>query len=48
MEKVGLERAADRDFDHPDLPADHAMRRHVVYAREREAWLASPIAALST
>ncbi len=47
MEKVGLVRDAARDFDHPDLPEDHPMRRHVVYSRERDDWLASPVARIA-
>jgi ribosomal-protein-alanine N-acetyltransferase len=29
MEKLGM--AADGDFDHPNLPEGHAMRRHFLY-----------------
>lgn len=47
MEKIGLVRAAELDFDHPDLPPDHPMRRHVVYAIDREDWLASPAGAIA-
>lgn len=31
MERVGMRRAADEDFDHPLLPAGHGLRRHVLY-----------------
>lgn len=47
MEKVGLLREAELDFDHPDLPPEHPMRRHVVYAVDRDTWLASPTGALT-
>jgi RimJ/RimL family protein N-acetyltransferase len=47
MEKIGLVRAAELDFDHPDLPPDHSMRRHVVYAIDRDDWLASPAGTLA-
>ncbi|HEY1927784.1 MAG TPA: GNAT family N-acetyltransferase [Caulobacteraceae bacterium] len=33
MERLGLERQAWRDFDHPRLSTDHPLSRHVVYAR---------------
>ncbi len=32
MERLGFERRAERDFDHPALAANHPLRRHVVYA----------------
>lgn len=31
MEKIGMQRAPDLDFDHPRIPAGHALQRHVVY-----------------
>ena len=31
MQRVGMVRAADQDFDHPALLADHPLRRHIVY-----------------
>jgi len=31
MEKLGLRRVMDGDFDHPDLPEGHPLRRHVHY-----------------
>jgi RimJ/RimL family protein N-acetyltransferase len=31
MEKLGMTRNADEDFDHPRMPAEHPMRRHVLY-----------------
>ncbi len=31
MEKIGMVRDADGDFDHPSLPEGHALRRHVLY-----------------
>ena len=47
MQKIGLVRDAASDFDHPDLEADHPLLRHIVYGIDREAWLASPVAAVS-
>lgn len=34
MQRLGFERAADRDFDHPRLTTDHPLSRHVVYRME--------------
>jgi RimJ/RimL family protein N-acetyltransferase len=31
MEKIGMSRDAAEDFDHPNLPEGHALRRHVLY-----------------
>jgi RimJ/RimL family protein N-acetyltransferase len=31
MEKLGMTRSADEDFDHPALPVGHPLRRHVLY-----------------
>lgn len=31
MKRIGMVRAAQRDFDHPRLAADHPLRAHVVY-----------------
>jgi len=33
MEKLGLTRNPADDFDHPNLPEGHALRRHVLYRR---------------
>jgi RimJ/RimL family protein N-acetyltransferase len=35
MQRIGMKRAADRDFEHPDLAADDPLRSHVVYVIER-------------
>ncbi len=32
MRRIGMTRAADRDFDHPAVPEGHRLRPHVVYA----------------
>jgi RimJ/RimL family protein N-acetyltransferase len=40
MEKLGMTHDPARDFDHPELPADSPMRRHVLYGLRRDAWLA--------
>lgn len=31
MEKIGMHRSADDDFDHPQLAVDDKLRRHVLY-----------------
>jgi RimJ/RimL family protein N-acetyltransferase len=31
MEKIGMTRNAPDDFDHPNLPKGHSLRRHVLY-----------------
>ena len=38
MEKIGLTHNPRDDFDHPNLPAGHPLRRHVLYRIRREAW----------
>lgn len=35
MEKIGMQRSAE-DFDHPALPPDSPLRRHVLYKIQRE------------
>jgi RimJ/RimL family protein N-acetyltransferase len=41
MRRLGFERRAGADFDHPHLASDHPLRPHVVYAVRAEAWRAS-------
>lgn len=36
MQKIGMRRDADGDFDHPHLPRRHRLRRHVLYRLTRE------------
>ena len=31
MERIGMNRTPDDDFDHPALPEGHPLRRHVLY-----------------
>jgi RimJ/RimL family protein N-acetyltransferase len=31
MERLGFERDANEDFDHPSIPDGHELRRHVLY-----------------
>ncbi len=39
MEKLGLVRRAQDDFDHPGVPPSWSGRRHVLYRITREQWL---------
>jgi RimJ/RimL family protein N-acetyltransferase len=38
MERIGMTHHPERDFDHPNLPAGHPLRRHVLYSITREEW----------
>ena len=38
MEKLGLRRAPERDFEHPYLPAGHPLRQHIVHMINRPLW----------
>jgi hypothetical protein len=31
MEKIGMTHHPEDDFNHPALPPDHPLRRHVLY-----------------
>jgi RimJ/RimL family protein N-acetyltransferase len=35
MEKIGMTHNASEDFDHPNLPEGHPLRRHVLYRLRR-------------
>jgi RimJ/RimL family protein N-acetyltransferase len=35
MEKLGMTRSPDDDFDHPLLPEGHPLRRHILYRLRR-------------
>jgi ribosomal-protein-alanine N-acetyltransferase len=41
MERLGMRRDPAEDFDHPDLPDGHALRRHVLYRLGAGAFSAS-------
>lgn len=41
MRKLGMSSASSDDFDHPNLPPGHPLRRHVLYRLKREDWLSS-------
>ena len=36
MERIGMARRAEEDFDHPNLPEGHPLCRHVLYRIGRE------------
>lgn len=38
MERLGMIRSAEEDFDNPRLPVDHPLRRHVLFCLSREAY----------
>jgi RimJ/RimL family protein N-acetyltransferase len=35
MERIGMTRAADEDFEHPSLPEGHPLRLHRLYRIHR-------------
>ena len=35
MERLGMTRCPDLDFDHPRVPDGHALKRHIVYLIDR-------------
>lgn len=37
MERLGMERDPEEDFDHPKLPAGHPLLRHVLYRLKRRS-----------
>ena len=38
MEKTGMTHNPADDFDHPNLPVGHRLRRHVLYRLSRKEW----------
>ena len=38
MERLGMQRRTTDDFDHPELPADSSLLRHVLYRLPRDRW----------
>lgn len=38
MERIGMHRDPEEDFDHPKLPEGHRLRRHVLYRIKRIEW----------
>jgi 3-dehydroquinate dehydratase/shikimate dehydrogenase len=44
MEKIGMTRRPEDDFDHPGVPASWPGRRHVLYRITREQWRSNALA----
>jgi RimJ/RimL family protein N-acetyltransferase len=42
MEKLGMTRDPAEDFDHPSLPPEHPLRRHVLYRLRAPSDMAAP------
>ena len=38
MERLGMSRVANGDFDHPNVREGHRLRRHMLYRLSRETW----------
>jgi 3-dehydroquinate dehydratase/shikimate dehydrogenase len=38
MQKIGMHRESEDDFNHPNLPEGHPLRLHVLYRLERDEW----------
>jgi RimJ/RimL family protein N-acetyltransferase len=38
MERLGMIHDVHEDFDHPRVPVDSPLRRHVLYRMRRDAW----------
>lgn len=45
MERLGMQRDPRDDFDHPNLPPEHPLRRHVLYRLAASTWQANLAAA---
>jgi len=41
MERLGMVRDLDGDFEHPNVPPGHPIRPHVLYRLTRDAWFAA-------
>jgi RimJ/RimL family protein N-acetyltransferase len=39
MERIGMMRHHDMDFDHPRVPDGSPLKRHITYSIDREMWL---------
>jgi hypothetical protein len=35
MQRLGMNRLPDLDFDHPEFPPSHRLRRHITHAAIR-------------
>lgn len=45
MERLGMRHDPREDFDHPQVPNDHPLRRHVLYRISRDEWMPTATAA---
>jgi hypothetical protein len=41
MKRLGMVSSAADDFDHPNIPPGHPLRRHVLYRIRRGDWVSS-------
>ena len=41
MERLGMSRDPNDDFDHPRMRVGHPLRRHILYRLARETWLST-------
>jgi len=41
MQAIGMQNNPTDDFEHPNLPAGHPLRPHVLYRINRQQWLAT-------
>jgi RimJ/RimL family protein N-acetyltransferase len=39
MQRLGMKHDPKDDFDHPNLPVGHRLRRHVLYRLKRADWM---------
>lgn len=47
MQRLGMMHSPSDDFDHPLVPPDHALRRHMLYRLSKAGWRASLTPALA-
>jgi ribosomal-protein-alanine N-acetyltransferase len=38
MERIGMHRDPADDYEHPNVPAGHPIRPHVLYRLDRDEW----------
>jgi RimJ/RimL family protein N-acetyltransferase len=43
MERIGMHRDPNDDFDHPGMSEGHPLRRHVLYRLTRHEWVAGRV-----
>ena len=39
MERIGMKRSPEEDFEHPNIPEGHRLRTHVLYRLSKPDWL---------